>query len=401
MKKLICIGYLCFLSLHVLAQNYSIERIKMDDFVADYAEEIIQKSTPTDNRHYAYILSQNDKEFEIRCNVTPDNLSVTEQTDDVWNEMEATIIRVINKVKSSLAPVQSQSFSSETEQPVLQQSSRETYVAPQTTIVVTPTQQDIVQHGQQYYLQKQSQTNQNQPVQTYPQNNFQSQQPIQNNSNNYNNPQMNFYGNMGYLQPQSYSIEDVRSGRAILGGKIWFDDGSFGIIFFLDGMGHGLAVSLDETETQWQDAKKSRYCQDIHQLMNESEPSKYCNSGLGAQQTQMIINQLGWGQAPAAEWCTRHGNGWYLPSAGELWYLFTVANYSSNDKGDGKNNPPDAKDGFISKMLQVAGGQPIDSYWYWSSSEEEQESAWNVSASGRCSSEDKTNEVAVRAVRYF
>jgi hypothetical protein len=236
-------------------------------------------------------------------------------------------------------------------------------------------------------------------AQSYPQNNYQPQQPVQNNNNAYNNPQMNPYGNMGYMQPQNYSMEDVASGTATIGGKIWFSDGSYGVIFFLDGMGHGLAVSLDETETKWQNAKKEKYCQDIYQLVNESEPSRYCNGGLGAQQTQMIINQLGWGQAPAAEWCLRHGDGWYLPSAGELWYLFTVANYCTNNGGDGKKVSP--QDGFISKMLQTLGGQPIDSRWYWSSSEENQEEAWNVNVLGKFSSEDKTNEVAVRAVRYF
>ena len=396
MKRLIYIGLLCFLSLQVFAQNYSIEKSKMDGFVADYAEEIIQNNTPSDSRHYAYTLTQNGTELVVTCNVTPDNINVTEQTNDVWNEMENTIVRAINRVKQSLAQGQHQPIATVTEQQVSQQ----TYAASQNSATIMPVQPIARQPVQQTYPQQSAQFNQNQPVQAYPQNNYQSQQPVQDNVNAYNSSQMNPYSNMSYMQPQNYTLEDVRSGKATIGGKIWFDDGSCGVIFFLDGMGHGLAVSLDEMETKWQNDKDEKYCQDIYQLVNENEPSKYCNVGLGAQQTQMIINQLGWGQAPAAEWCLRHGNGWYLPSAGELWNLLAVANYNTKSTTIGKvlSNP---QDGFISKMLQAVGGQPIDSRWYWSSSEEEKESAWNVSVFGRLSSDDKTNEVAVRAVRYF
>lgn len=390
MKKSIYTIILCLLCVQVIAQNYSIEKNNLDDFVADYAEDIIQKNTPSDSRHYAYTLTQNDKEFLISCNVTPDNISVTEQTNDVWNEMEATVIRAINRVKQSLAYGQSQPTLSHTDQSSLQSTNH-----PQSSATIAPKQP-----VQQLYPQQQSQANQNRPPQTSAQIVYQ-QQPAQNSINGNNIPQMDSYISMGYnLQIQNYTLDDVINGRATLGGKIMFDDGTCGVIFFLDGMGHGLAVSLDETEVKWQNAKAEKYCQDIYQLVNESEPSKYCNGGLGSAQTQMIINQLGWGQAPAAEWCLRHGNGWYLPSAGELWYLFTVANYPVTNLDNGKKKP-DAQDGFISKMIQAAGGQPLDSRWYWSSSEEEQESAWNVNVLGRFSSEDKTNEVAVRAIRCF
>lgn len=199
---------------------------------------------------------------------------------------------------------------------------------------------------------------------------------------------------------KNYTQKDITLGIITLGGLISFDDGTKGIVFYVDGTGHGLVVSLDETETKWQNEKKSKKCQDISQLLNESEQPKYLSIGLGKQQTQLIISQLGWGKAPAAEWCLRHGDGWYLPSAGELWHLFTEANYitNSNYRIEGSF---DAKDGFISKMLKMAGGQPLNSNWYWSSSEEEQENAWNVSVSGRLSTEEKTEEVATRAVRYF
>lgn len=199
---------------------------------------------------------------------------------------------------------------------------------------------------------------------------------------------------------KTYTQKDITLGNISMGGLITFDDGTKGIVFYLDGSGHGLVVSLDETETKWQNETKAKNCQDISLLVNENNQSKYLNIGLGKQQTQMIISQLGWGKAPAAEWCLRHGEAWYLPSAGELWYLFSEANYIINSD-DRNNGSFDAKDGFISKMLKIAGGQPINSNWYWSSSEEEQKSAWNVSISGRVSTEEKTEEVAVRAVRFF
>lgn len=184
---------------------------------------------------------------------------------------------------------------------------------------------------------------------------------------------------------KNYTQKDITSNNISIGGHITFDDGTKGIVFYLDGSGHGIVVSLDETETKWQNETRSKKCQDISQLVNEKEPSKYLNIGLGKQQTQMIISQLDFGKAPAAEWCLRHGDGWYLPSAGELWYLFTEANH----------------DEFISKMLKMAGGEALNSSWYWSSSEEDQENAWNVSVSGKFSTEEKTEEVAVRAVRFF
>lgn len=217
-----------------------------------------------------------------------------------------------------------------------------------------------------------------------------------NNSTNLESPQTQIIRH----ELKNYTQKDIMSNNISIGDLITFDDGTKGIVFYLDGSGHGLVVSLDQTETKWQDETRSKKCQDISQLVNEKETSKYLNIGLGKQQTQMIISQLGWGKAPAAEWCLRHGDGWYLPSAGELWHLFTNANFNTNSN-DRIKGSFDANDGFISKMLKMAGGEPLNSNWYWSSSEEEQENAWNVSVLGKFSTEEKTEEVAVRAVRFF
>ena len=113
------------------------------------------------------------------------------------------------------------------------------------------------------------------------------------------------------------------------------------------------------------------------------------------------------GQAPAAEWCVRHGEGWYLPSGGELWNLLMVANYlpqDENQKSFFKRmfNKKNYSDGFISIMLQAVGGHPLtDDNWYWTSSEEGQGEAYNIYISGRNGTADKFDELSVRAVRYF
>ena len=192
-----------------------------------------------------------------------------------------------------------------------------------------------------------------------------------------------------------YNLNDVASGNAKIGGRLRFPDGTQGIIFYLDGQGHGLAVSLDQASMKWQNVSNERKCVDIVQVLNESSFSKgYFQIGMGMQNTNYIVNQLGVGQAPAAEWCLRHGNGWYLPSVGELWQLLGVAN---KVEGKGKNKPK----GLITAMLELAGGAPLDGWWYWSSSEEDKENAHNISLHGSTATEEKTEENAVRAVRAF
>lgn len=215
MKKLIYISFLCLLNFQVFAQNYSIEKNQMDDFVAAYAKEIIQTNTPSDSHHYTYSLTQKGNEFVVTCNVTPDNINVTERTDDVWNEMENTIVRAINRVKQSLAYGQSQPTLSHTDQSSLQSTNH-----PQSSASIAPKQP-----VQQLYPQQQSQANQNRPPQTSAQIVYQ-QQPAQNSINGNNIPQMDSYISMGYnLQIQNYTLDDVINGRATLGGKIMFDEG--------------------------------------------------------------------------------------------------------------------------------------------------------------------------------
>lgn len=171
-----------------------------------------------------------------------------------------------------------------------------------------------------------------------------------------------------------------------VGSVIVFPDRSRGIIFYKD-YGVGLAVSMDETEAAWHTAVKRKERKDIPQIPNNEDDGKYFSAGRGAEFTNAIVSQLPAGTAPAAEWCVRHGMGWYLPSAGELVQLF-----KANDKQAGSK---------INVGLVRNGGTKLDGSWYWSSSEIDIKEAVNVSGSGRDSGEDKKTPAKVRAIRAF
>ena len=184
-------------------------------------------------------------------------------------------------------------------------------------------------------------------------------------------------------------MEDVAAGRAVVGGGLMFSDGTKGIIFYLnENKTHGLVVSLDCIFAKWEAVKKSRECHDIIMLPNE-EGTKALTYRVGENNTATIINQIGAYNAPAASWCASKGEGWYLPSAGELWYLFTVANSQLGQAG------------LISISLINNGGKPFTERWYWTSTENDYDEAINVSVSGSMSSEDKVDILPVYAVRAF
>lgn len=69
------------------------------------------------------------------------------------------------------------------------------------------------------------------------------------------------------------------------------------------------------------------------------------------------------------------------------------------------NNAPlqfdeEGDDGPISEALSKHGGDELEG-WYWSSSEENDENAWNIKDSGNIGTEEKDKELKVRAVRAF
>ena len=162
-----------------------------------------------------------------------------------------------------------------------------------------------------------------------------------------------------------------------------FPDGTMGIVFYTGKDNHGLAVSLDEASLKWEDEKQAKGCHDIWELPNDGDENE-CIYGAGQKNTAAIIRQIGKSDAPAAEWCVSHGEGWYLPNSCELLLIF-----EANKKG------------LLNAALVYAGGDPIDKEWYWSSSENNYCEAINISCGGSQSGEKKNKEVAVRAVRAF
>ena len=182
-----------------------------------------------------------------------------------------------------------------------------------------------------------------------------------------------------------------------IGDLYTFPDGSKGVLFYKTSDGHGLVVSLDVYTARWENVNSNFKCHDIIGLPNE-DGSKFMTFRLGESNTAYIIQELGEFQAPAALWCKQHGDGWYLPSSGELWYLFMIN--SGRMSPSGQLQASKQKD-IITNAMKRVGGQILSDDWYWSSTENDKDEAINVSLSGRVSSEDKKEALLVRAVRAF
>jgi len=185
---------------------------------------------------------------------------------------------------------------------------------------------------------------------------------------------------------------EAEEARLLLNDKVGnvmpFPDGTKGVVFYAEN-GVGLAVSVDAAEMKWQDAdKKKKNFVDVKQIVNRRDDDREFLAGKGNNYTRAIINELDYGTAPAAEWCVKHGDGWYLPSAGELVWLFRVHRIQQGAK-------------LIDDALIRAGGTAMDDGWYWSSSECDDKEAINVSSGSHGSCEDKISFQKVRAVRSF
>lgn len=170
-----------------------------------------------------------------------------------------------------------------------------------------------------------------------------------------------------------------------IGDFYTFEDNTKGIVFYVDDDGHGLALSLDEKSLKWENETHFVYCQDIVTITNEEYVSIDLNMELGKTNTAYIISQLGENRAPAAKYSREQGIEWYLPTIGELYQLFEVAN----------------EHGEINKILLANEYKPLKG-WYWTSSEYNNGEAWRINLNGkikRCSK--LALRINVRAVRKF
>lgn len=188
-------------------------------------------------------------------------------------------------------------------------------------------------------------------------------------------------------QHEQKSDDTENSGQNYKIGSVKiFSDGTRGIVFYAKN-GVGLVISLDNAEKKWYDVRKKE-AKDIQKIENNCDDDRNFSPGLGGNYTRSIISEMGTGEAPAAEWCVNKGEGWYLPSAGELTYLFNLG----KDEGTKR---------LIENALKREGGMSLEEGWYWSSSECEKTEAINVSSGGRASGEEKSEIEKTVAVRMF
>ena len=157
-----------------------------------------------------------------------------------------------------------------------------------------------------------------------------------------------------------------------------------GVVFYVDNTGqHGWAVHLQDqgTSVQW---TPSGQFTDISTLTNYTNARDAITDLNGYSNTQKIRNAGNAAKYPAA-YAVDFANGWYLPAAGQLRLLF-------------------GEIVTLNASLQVVGGTqfPMNTgWWYWSSTEYGQISAWDVTNDGYVYYSSKYGTGRVRSVRAF
>ena len=156
-----------------------------------------------------------------------------------------------------------------------------------------------------------------------------------------------------------------------------FDDGSQGIIFYMNQELHGLVVSLETGQGQWTTRNVN-----IGGIPNTYPAPVWLEVGLGITYTNALISQVGTSGAPAAAWCRSKGTDWYLPSLGELMELARVKS-------------------LVDIGLNEHGGSAIGYNSYWSSSEYNNQASWLIEYGSNARNNYKRSSRNVKAVRMF
>lgn len=176
--------------------------------------------------------------------------------------------------------------------------------------------------------------------------------------------------------------------KAEIGSLIEFYDGSKGIVFYLDGNGHGLVVSLYQISEYWQNTSSWYDCIDVEAIPNEK--SKLMQMGLGAVYCDAAIKQCRLEELPAIRWCRSFGSDWYLPSLGELYELLVVSNLAKGTEGP------------ISRIIKANGGDPIQDYFYYlTCSEDDNTNLYSIIGFGEIAIVKKYYPYSCRAIRMF
>ena len=151
-------------------------------------------------------------------------------------------------------------------------------------------------------------------------------------------------------------------GQAISIGDILCTDGSIvsrasfpssgktaqGIVFYVDATDtHGWAVALNNQSSSIKWCSEGQYGFDIPDLPNFANARAVMHDLDGYGHTGVIRRQGDGTQYPAA-WAVDYDNGWYLPSGGQLRYLYSYM--------------PE-----INASLQIVGGTlfPMSENHYW------------------------------------
>ena len=171
-------------------------------------------------------------------------------------------------------------------------------------------------------------------------------------------------------------------------GDYYNENGKEGVVFWVDASGeHGKIVSLTESKNalQWASVKIEQ-----KRLIGADDEENGANNMAKVRQIPDWQSKY-----PAFKWCDDLGEGWYLPAIEEL-KLFTLDETVRNT---------------INQTLTTKGGTKIPDigtyYWYWSSTERNEEygkgfCAWGVDMRrGHTRNYDKDFILCVRAVTTF
>ena len=155
---------------------------------------------------------------------------------------------------------------------------------------------------------------------------------------------------------------------------------ALGIIFYVDRSGqHGWAVNLTEKSNLVWSSQPS----DIDGIPERHTLREAISDFDGYRNTQ-YIRAAGTGADYPAAWNVDFDNGWYLPAAGQLYALY-------------------AQIPVINHSLQTIQGSAavLISRTYWSSSEFDEQNAFQLNNTGGFSSYTKINPLNIRSVRSF
>lgn len=156
---------------------------------------------------------------------------------------------------------------------------------------------------------------------------------------------------------------------------------------------HGLVISLDELFLRWSEFRKPDLCEvgaDDREdgRVNMERVAAYIGANGGS-----------WADFPAFAWCRELGDGWYLPSIGEL--LTIGHNYNGGTRMS-NNRPARAK---FNETLKEHGGKRMDrQVYYFSSTEQNEKEAMTTHMSVEppyVVDIPKYNKFLVRAVHRF